>query len=1381
MSSSIMAAGSEARQRDIFPLPTFATDSRRQFTQGRRARARANFGHYWRDWANDGIRALNGMYGVQDLTSVTTAADGSNATQRVVLDHLADTYQSFVKECGTAATEAGVPTGDAALAELLANATGYSDTSARVVPYSYDKVSWPDAGSSPIPLGSLVPAAEQDRLGAWRQSMLRDQASFSVELEKASSFRPYVDPGLQRRPRDYAKFLQRLDSAGMVKWRVARQQETSTVGVFFVIKSDGTSQRLIFDTRWANLAFVDPVASRLPTAAAWGSLELSGEAVLAQGDIQCAFYHLKLPDGMEEMFRLPVISNRYLGFSRLDGSACTARTILVPMVTVAPMGWTWALHFCQAALVSALEEEGFTAKHRIEDGQPSPALVRESDLAAAGYVDNFAVVGRSSAAVVDGRDRITRNLVAKGLPVHGCDEAAAETIFTGLEFNGRRGRIRVRPDRLRRLALSIDALLRRGWASGPAMSVVTGHLTWAMISRRESLSIMAGIYAFVRRAGLKPIPLWPSVVRELAWLRATLPLWSCRLDLPWSASVHCSDASPYGRGVCERRLPLDIIAELGRANEKWRYKTVNAITARRHALSSASDIITDKEIENYARAPEVRHREFQEIPPTLLEPADWKIVHSSRHYSLGKNILQYEAQALETALRHALRNSSALHHRHLCLVDNLALALAAGKGRSTTARLRASLRRIAALLLACDVRLYVRWVPSERNPSDKPSRGGFFAGPAFVPHGADAFDTEASGAAEASQAHPDGGSEASSPRPGRAAGGSAHHLGGEHVDGRLARPVSRPCGTIQDVVLLDELQLDHSSGARRGADGVHGQPVPRRLRHGNGEDDGSSLEVLPSRVVCRPERPSTDTPGSGWLEEIGAPKDAATASEDRRRGRCGLADVSAPAVDGGLRVGDLRRLPPAERGVPIDRGFGGPPGLSGRAPAGIVGSDRQRQQGGRPRQDRHQRPLSLDRLGGALRPFGGFEDGEAREASALDLLTRRDEGALQGGGDGVGIGRRGPDALHLEARRSQSRPPPRPAHATGSKGARGLADGCQPPPVREEDAPPGEDKRDPGGCAMLRRECLGPGPGADAAGGAGSPIPADDADNKAEAVPGAEGHADLVAPVDIYLKRIFDRATSHSVRRSRMISLEVCSSRGGLARHWQDDGHGCVTLDVARHASLDLAEPRLVKRVIGWITGSCVETAWFSPPQETWSTLDRTALRSDSHPLGRDDPGKGGDRVRVANQTMKGALQIFSACARMGVPCILEGPTSSYMWRHPLVEAASLSRFSEFVQLDVCMFGSRWRRSTTLLAVRCPEAANLGRRCHGGRVCTATGKQHLQSWDNAPRAKAWRRRARRLPTQLTQRLAHMLARAATVRRETKSRRLFGLGPDSRIT
>eukprot|EP00972_Heterocapsa_arctica_P058014 8558912-Heterocapsa_arctica.AAC.1 len=44
-------------------------------------------------------------------------------------------------------------------------------------------------------------------------------------------------------------------------------------------------------------------------------------------------------------------------------------------------------------------------------------------------------------------------------------------------------------------------------------------------------------------------------------------------------------------------------------------------------------------------------------------------------------------------------------------------------GRANSAHLKPELRRGAALLLASDCRLAVRWVPSERSPSDPLSRG----------------------------------------------------------------------------------------------------------------------------------------------------------------------------------------------------------------------------------------------------------------------------------------------------------------------------------------------------------------------------------------------------------------------------------------------------------------------------------------------------------------------------------------------------------------------------------------------------------------------------------------------------------------------------------
>eukprot|EP00959_Pyramimonas_sp_CCMP1952_P238063 4975188-Pyramimonas_sp.AAC.1 len=59
------------------------------------------------------------------------------------------------------------------------------------------------------------------------------------------------------------------------------------------------------------------------------------------------------------------------------------------------------------------------------------------------------------------------------------------------------------------------------------------------------------------------------------------------------------------------------------------------------------------------------------------------------------------------------------------------MALAAGKGRGRKPVLRRPLRRVAALALAATSRCYVRWLASELNAADRPSRHGFFHGKSF--------------------------------------------------------------------------------------------------------------------------------------------------------------------------------------------------------------------------------------------------------------------------------------------------------------------------------------------------------------------------------------------------------------------------------------------------------------------------------------------------------------------------------------------------------------------------------------------------------------------------------------------------------------------------
>eukprot|EP00969_Alexandrium_andersonii_P248133 10966049-Alexandrium_andersonii.AAC.1 len=60
--------------------------------------------------------------------------------------------------------------------------------------------------------------------------------------------------------------------------------------------------------------------------------------------------------------------------------------------------------------------------------------------------------------------------------------------------------------------------------------------------------------------------------------------------------------------------------------------------------------------------------------------------------------------------------------RLLILGDSLTVALASAKGRSSSKGLASVLRRIAALALASGSSLHFRWLPSEANAADGPSR-----------------------------------------------------------------------------------------------------------------------------------------------------------------------------------------------------------------------------------------------------------------------------------------------------------------------------------------------------------------------------------------------------------------------------------------------------------------------------------------------------------------------------------------------------------------------------------------------------------------------------------------------------------------------------------
>ena len=88
-------------------------------------------------------------------------------------------------------------------------------------------------------------------------------------------------------------------------------------------------------------------------------VEVSGDDTLfmSQSDVQAAFYRIAVPEGMEDLFVLPEVQT-----SCIPGLTAEERAMLgptcSPCMATLPMGWSWAVYFCQAGVQSALKAVG---------------------------------------------------------------------------------------------------------------------------------------------------------------------------------------------------------------------------------------------------------------------------------------------------------------------------------------------------------------------------------------------------------------------------------------------------------------------------------------------------------------------------------------------------------------------------------------------------------------------------------------------------------------------------------------------------------------------------------------------------------------------------------------------------------------------------------------------------------------------------------------------------------------------------------------------------------------------------------------------------------------------------------------------------------------
>lgn len=113
--------------------------------------------------------------------------------------------------------------------------------------------------------------------------------------------------------------------------------------------------------------------------------------------------------------------------------------------------------------------------------------------------------------------------------------------------------------------------------------------------------------------------------------------------------------------------------------------------------------------------------DFKEVDPKILAPHEWHECFAM-YMQHAEHITLLEGRGVVAALRRKLRGTVEHGKKHLHLSDNMALKLLISKGRSGAFGLLKICRRLAALLLATDSFLAVRWMPSELNIADGPSR-----------------------------------------------------------------------------------------------------------------------------------------------------------------------------------------------------------------------------------------------------------------------------------------------------------------------------------------------------------------------------------------------------------------------------------------------------------------------------------------------------------------------------------------------------------------------------------------------------------------------------------------------------------------------------------
>ena len=566
------------------------------------------------------------------------------------------------------------PMGWEALARLSRETPGYGVNSASVprgelVRANVDAIDLP-ASAGAFGVQSAVPD-----VGEWKEWMVRS----SEDRAPLDNIQAYADPGLRGRKLGAGDGLEvlaaRMVRSGLLK-PTKRARGVKGVKLMTVAKTGGR-QRLVWDMRQSNAAFLPPPRAKLGSVGALAALELGepGFMAAAATDVPNFFYALRMPEGFESYVVLEGVDVQYV------------RSLLGPLAaewpadvdalgcTCLPMGFSWAPYLAQRVLEHVVAEAGLAGETELVHGSGQVALRKWATMC---YLDDFTVLVQRATRAAARADaagllkQVKEHLAKVGLGSHKdqCGEVL-EVLGVVLDASGDQVTLRPQPAKLALLLAATQEAVRRRSVSARTLQRLVGHWAWWLQLRRPLYSVFQEVYPFMVAAGAGGRVQLPAAVRrELQLMCSLAPLLHCNLSWPVTPVVHMVDAGPkQGAVVVCKVCPAPVTSEDVAPPQRRKWQLAVQRTWKHDA-----------------------HNNLQE----------------------GRTVLWAVARCARAGLR-----------ERVCVVytDSLVVLGAFTKGRSSSRSLNHLCRRYASLCLTFRLRVVLKYVPSAANWADGPSRG----------------------------------------------------------------------------------------------------------------------------------------------------------------------------------------------------------------------------------------------------------------------------------------------------------------------------------------------------------------------------------------------------------------------------------------------------------------------------------------------------------------------------------------------------------------------------------------------------------------------------------------------------------------------------------